>query len=315
MGNIMLGHCGVRGGSSAALTVIGTNAKEGSLVQANKDGKTYSRTFDSDKKAVFKNLTTGQWNVIVWGNEDQGMIENSIDIIADYSLTMAYFTATINVTYPAGSTCTCTNGSTVLNSTNDENTNGSCTFIVPNTGTWTVSCTNGTQTDSQNVEITEEGQTKTITLFYKIYLFNNGDQCSDLTGGWVSNGNDGYTYSNKSPAISIQDGMIKLYGTSNQNSAIGTNNTIDLAEYTKMYIDWEVLSSYSSTTSAAKLWAVPSKTIIASQAKVNHDSGAAGARRTDEISLASVNTSLYIALTCGGATNYKVNIYSIYLVK
>lgn len=315
MGNIMLGHSGIRGGSSAALTVIGTNAEEGSLVQVNKDGKTYSHTFDSDKKAIFKNLTTGNWQVTVWGNEDQEAIGQDINIIADYSLTMAYFTATINVTYPAGSTCTCTNGSTVLNSTSEENTSGSCIFVVPNTGTWIVSCTDGTQTDSQNVEITEEGQSKTIALFYKTYLFNNGDECTSLTGGWVSDGNDGYTYSNKSPAISIQDGMIKLYGTSNKNSAIGTNNTINLTEYTKMYIDWEVLSSYSSTTSAAKLWAVPSKNIVASQAKVNHDSGAAGARRTDGISLASVNTSLYIALTCGGATNYKINIYSIYLVK
>lgn len=315
MGNIMLGHSGVRGGSSATLTVIGTNAEEGSGVWASKDGKTYRRTFDSEKKAIFKSLTTGEWGVTVWGTGGQEAMNKDIDIIADYSLTMAYFTATINVTYPAGSTCTCTNGSTVLNSTSEENTNGSCTFIVPNTGTWIVSCTDGTQTDSQNVEITEEGQSKTATLFYKTYLFNNGDQCASLTGGWVSDGNDGYTYSNKSPAISIQDGMIKLYGTSDKNSAIGTNNTINLAEYTKMYIDWEVLSSYSSTTSAARLWAVPSKNIIASQAKVNCNSGAAGARRTDEISLASVNTSLYIALTCGGTTSYKINIYSIYLVK
>ena len=70
MGNIMLGHSGARGGSSATLTVTGINAEEGSEVRASKDGKTYKLTLDSNKKAVFKNLTTGRWEITMWGNED-----------------------------------------------------------------------------------------------------------------------------------------------------------------------------------------------------------------------------------------------------
>ena len=146
MGNIMLGHSGARGGSSATLTVIGTNAEEGSEVWASKDGKTYKLTLDSNKKAVFKNLTTGGWEVTMWGNEDQGMMGSNINITADYSLTMAYFTATINVTYPVGSTCTATDGTTTLTA---PDTLGTWACIVPNVGAWTVSCTDGTQTASK----------------------------------------------------------------------------------------------------------------------------------------------------------------------
>lgn len=179
MGNIMLGHSGIRGGSSATLTVIGTNAGEGSEVWASKDGKTYKLTLDSNKKAVFKNLTTGEWEITMFGNEDQGMMGNSIDITADYSLIMAYFTATINVTYPAGSTCTVTKGEITLTA---PDTSGSYAFTVPSTGNWTVSCTDGTHTVSETVEITEEGQSKTTTLFYNTYLFYNGYNNTDLAG-------------------------------------------------------------------------------------------------------------------------------------
>ena len=49
----------------------------------------------------------------------------------------------IRVTYPAGDTCTCKNGSTTLTANASD---GITVFIVPNTGTWTLTVTNGTKT-------------------------------------------------------------------------------------------------------------------------------------------------------------------------
>lgn len=79
------------------------------------------------------------------------------------------FSSTINITYPAGSTCTCKNGSMTFTA---PNTSGTWKCVVPNTDTWTISCTNTFDTISENVSITESGQSKSVTLYY--YLFNAG---------------------------------------------------------------------------------------------------------------------------------------------
>ena len=73
------------------------------------------------------------------------------------------FAATIAVTYPSGSTCTCSDGSTTLAATD---TSGSYTFTVPNAGTWTITCTDGSNTATESVNITEDGQSKTTSLAY-----------------------------------------------------------------------------------------------------------------------------------------------------
>lgn len=73
------------------------------------------------------------------------------------------FKATINATYPSGSTCTATCGSIKYTASG---TSGSASFNVKNAGTWTISCTNGTDTASQNVSITISGQIASVTLVY-----------------------------------------------------------------------------------------------------------------------------------------------------
>lgn len=75
--------------------------------------------------------------------------------------------AAIGVTYPAGSTVTCTNGTKTLTA---KTTTGQWLFVIPETGTWTVTSTDGTNSKSQSVEITTEGQVESVTLSYRTYL-------------------------------------------------------------------------------------------------------------------------------------------------
>lgn len=70
--------------------------------------------------------------------------------------------AVISVTYPEGSTCTCTDGTKTLKL---KNTSGQGVFWIPYAGTWTVTATKGTATKSKSVEITSEGQSISITLY------------------------------------------------------------------------------------------------------------------------------------------------------
>lgn len=85
-----------------------------------------------------------------------------------------YF-ATITVTYPAGSTLTCTCGSDKFTA---ETTSGSYTFVVPYAGTWTVTATKGSQSKSANVSITTYNQAASVTLSYEVYIPTN------TTSGW-----------------------------------------------------------------------------------------------------------------------------------
>ena len=292
------------GGSGGTLVVTGV---AGDIITATKDGKTYSRTFNSAGKAVFRGLATGIW-ALTMTNGSQTVTRN-VTITADYSLTIAYFSATIAVTWPAGSTCTCENGSTVLTA---PDTSGSYTFTVPNTGTWTVSCTNGTENASTTVSITADGQSTTAKLAYDLRLFDNGDECTDTTGGWT---NTGYTYSSMLPAPpEISNGRIQLYGKSGGNTGIGTAQSIDLTGYSKLVIDRDVLST-NSTNSAGQIWLLPGQNVVSSQAKATLQFGSATGRAEQEIDVTNINTPVYVFASVGGSAQYKVDVYNIRLEK
>ena len=76
-----------------------------------------------------------------------------------------YTYAFIVVTYPAGSTCTVSDGTTTLTA---PDTSGSWACKVPNAGTWTVSCTDGTHTATAPVVISTEGQSESVELSYNV---------------------------------------------------------------------------------------------------------------------------------------------------
>ena len=71
------------------------------------------------------------------------------------------------VTFPAGSTCTATNGSKTLTS---PVTTGLYVFELPTPSStpesWTFSCTDGTKTKSQSIALTGKYQTDILTLAY-----------------------------------------------------------------------------------------------------------------------------------------------------
>lgn len=72
--------------------------------------------------------------------------------------------AFINVSYPAGSVCTCTKGTTVLQASN---TNGSYAFSIPEPGTWVVSCTTGSQVAEVTIAVLSE-IVYNVTLSYHV---------------------------------------------------------------------------------------------------------------------------------------------------
>lgn len=93
--------------------------------------------------------------------------------------------AYIGVTYPAGATLTCTDGTRTLRA---KDTTGLYVFPVPYAGTWTVTATDGTNTDSERVSITRLWQDAVVSLvFFDGTIFDHGNLYSAVTGGWIVN--------------------------------------------------------------------------------------------------------------------------------
>ena len=162
----LYGFGGGSGGSGAALTV---NAPAGVTVTVSKDGKSKNKTANSSGIAVFKGLSTGEWTVTITDGEKTA--SKPVTIISDFNKTITFFSATIHVTYPAGSTCTATDGVTTLTA---PDTSGAWDCVVPNAGTWTVACTNGTKTTEETVTISENSQSVSLELSYVRYMVKDG---------------------------------------------------------------------------------------------------------------------------------------------
>lgn len=93
--------------------------------------------------------------------------------------------AIIGVTYPTGSTCTCTDGAKTLTA---KDTTGRALFVIPSAGTWTVKAVSGSKSKSKAVSITAEGQVETVELIFETILWEAGaDQNTSLTGGFAVN--------------------------------------------------------------------------------------------------------------------------------
>ena len=140
--------------------------------------------------------------------------------------------ASIVVSYPAGSTLTCTLGSKVLTA---KDTSGKWVFGLPSIGDWVVKAVKGSQSASKAVSITAEGQVETVTLMFELLLFNNG-----LVDGIAWD----YVYNQDTDASSSISDVIKLSSTSWDNNISlqrpiaerGISSAIDLSNYSILKI-------------------------------------------------------------------------------
>lgn len=164
------------GGTGGTLTVT---APANVTVTVSKDGKTKTKNSGTSGVVVFKGLASGTWTVTITG--DDKTAQKNVVVTTDYSTVIAFFAATINITYPAGSTCTCSDGTTTISA---PDTSGTWACIVPNAGTWTVTSTSGTETDSKAVTITTDGQSTSVELSYALFLFKPNAPSDIIAGEW-----------------------------------------------------------------------------------------------------------------------------------
>lgn len=211
------------GGSGGTLTVT---APANVTVTVSKDGKTKTKNSGTSGVVVFKGLASGTWTLTITDGSQTS--SKPVVVTADYSTVIAFFAATINITYPAGSTCTCSDGTTTLSA---PDTSGTWACIVPNAGTWTAAATDGVENTSESVSITTDGQIAAIELSYLLWLYKSGNTYNAVTGGWSVAEHHSTDGSFDSVLTLNDDSMLlstEVFGGSVVYANAFTNNSIDL---------------------------------------------------------------------------------------
>lgn len=219
----MIGRVNTGGGSGGTLTVT---APANVTVTVSKDGKTKTKNSGTSGVVVFKGLASGTWTLAITDGSQTS--SKPVVVTADYSTVIAFFTATINITYPAGSTCTCSDGTTTLSA---PDTSGTWACIVPNAGTWTAAATDGVENTSETVSITTDGQIVAIELSYLLWLYKSGNTYNAVTGGWSVSKHPSTGGSFDGVLTLNADSMLlstEVFGGSVAYANAFTNNSIDL---------------------------------------------------------------------------------------
>lgn len=209
---------GASGGSPNKSTIIVT-APTGSTVTC-KMGSTTKTASEKNGTWTFSGLDIGTWTVTATKGSSIATQDVDITRLTVEYVTITYFSATINVTYPAGSTCTCSDGTTTLTA---PNTSGSWTCIVYNAGTWTATATDGDKSKSADVVITTDGQTESVTLIYITYLFKDGETYDSLTGGWQG-------------TVNAEKQALQLYASAGKTANAWTKSKVDMTDYSTISV-------------------------------------------------------------------------------
>ena len=307
-----------RGGGGSGGTLVVTSSGAGIVTVSNSTlGKSYSKSVTAGGSVTFKGLKTGEWTITL--SNGAQTTTRSVTINADYSVSVAYFSATISITYPATSTCVVTNssGQTVASDTNTGSSTKTWTATVGATGTYTVTATatdGSGKTKSTTVSITADGQSSSVTLSYELYLYKNGDKCTDVGGNW--------SFSKKYPeGASISYGAdkvtINLKAVHQQYMGVCFwYKKIDITNYRKLCM----LVSYNSAPDAAQGICVCSSATDSPMESGNYDARQSIDGSSDtvpfELDISAISGSKYVGYgsSMSDTNSGSVQIKEVYLV-
>ena len=216
------------GGDFTKSVIIVDNLPTGSTVTCTK-GTVTKTAAERNGEWWFKGLEIGTWTLRAEKDGEQPVTQKfEITEFGVYRVHMSFFTATIKVTYPAGSTCTCSKGDEVLTA---GDTSGVKTFTVTSAGTWVIKITSGKYSASKSVSITKTGQSVSVSIDYTLWLFDNGDQFTENTGGWYKRTDVPYRVGMATTGTTTIDDTISVSAGGGVSSSAWTQSLIDLTNY------------------------------------------------------------------------------------
>ena len=154
---------GGAGGSEVTITTV-ESSLYGQTVTISDGQDTYTGAFDNTGLCIIQGVTiTGSATVTSTDGVNTATGTLTMPYFGNYSIALSFFSATVNVTFPYanGATCTLSDGVTTLTANTSP-----MAFAIPNTGTWTATCTLDGQSKTQSFVITTDGQTESHTFEY-----------------------------------------------------------------------------------------------------------------------------------------------------
>lgn len=150
------------GGGGGLLPHLIVTTSTGSTVTATKGLTVVTLTETSTGQFEADIPEFGTWNIEATLSGSTATYTLTVDTVKIYTVSLGYFNATITVTFPANSTCSCgKTGETPQTASVSPHT-----FTVHSVGIYTITATDGTHTKSDTVTITTDGQSESITLTY-----------------------------------------------------------------------------------------------------------------------------------------------------
>ena len=162
-----------------------------------------------------------------------------------FNLNAGNIVAKLRVKFPPGSTVTITGNGLTFTARN-ESGDTEYTFMIPFPGDWVIAIvTPDGITTTQTVAIVP-GVNQAVAPAVKQYLFNNGDQCVAVTGGWERWGTFG----------DLNNNQIN-YGADGDNSGgIVTKRQVTVPAWAKY---WKGIGMHNGTSNSGSIWLRRSK--------------------------------------------------------
>ncbi len=282
------------GGTGCTLTIT---APVGATVTVSKDGKSKPSKVTTTGTVVFKGLETGTWTITITNGSDTAT--KTVEIKADYSAEITFFSSTINIAYPAGLTCTVTDGKTTLNA---PNTSGTWACVVPNKGTWTITAGDW----SGEAVITATGQTETVRVAK--WIVKNGVP-TDI-------GLATQLISGRIPTVTQGSGYTTIQVTPSQSTGILSDSSVDMANVKTIIADVDIVKATVSSgvkfegvvliSTANKAY---SSVDNAKNAIVGQSGSTSTGRQKLSVDAGSTTGLLYVGFALGGIIT--MNLYDL----
>lgn len=171
-------------------------------------------------------------------------------------------------------------------------------------GMWTVTATDGEQTTTQEVVVDAAKEYEIEVYLNRLYLYREGDECEDVTGGYVNGGASGDT---SGAGFYKEADHLKLTHPTDGTQVCRTVNMVDLTEYSKIYIE------VSTSTGAYNnpIIRISTGTEHGSTNVINQDFAPSATKVVYSVDISNVNGVYYVKPTLYWGAY--ANFYNIWL--
>lgn len=138
--------------------------------------------------------------------------------------------AVIDVSYPEGAACTCSNGVRTMQA---KDTSGHWMFQIPRAGEWTVTAENESSSKSETVNITES-RAYTVDIKFTLVLYDSGSEYPESTGEWSVTSSSG-EYAHACEITKNSSNMVFFAGY-HSTASFSHSQPIDMSKYATLHI-------------------------------------------------------------------------------